>query len=54
MPARWYPVNIKEKPQLLSASPTTIITVITSGSYGIASLSIQLDVRNSNGIVAIF
>jgi hypothetical protein len=44
MSARWYPVRIKAKPQLLSSSPTSIITVITSSSYGIASLSIQLGV----------
>jgi hypothetical protein len=30
--------EIKEKPQFLSSSPTSIITVITSSSYGIASL----------------
>jgi hypothetical protein len=45
MSARWYPVRIKAKPQLLSSSPTSIITVITSSSYGIASLSTQLGVR---------
>jgi hypothetical protein len=33
------------KPQFLSFSPTSIITVITSNSYGIASLSTQLGVR---------
>jgi hypothetical protein len=32
------------KPQFLSFSPTSIITVITSNSYGIASLSTQLGV----------
>jgi hypothetical protein len=36
--------KIKSNPQLLSASPTSIITVIISRSYGIASLSTQLDV----------
>jgi hypothetical protein len=45
MSARWYPVKIKSNPQFLSASPTSIITVITSSSYGIASLSTQLGVR---------
>jgi hypothetical protein len=44
MSARWYPVRIKAKPQLLSSSPTSIITVITSSSYGIASLSTHLGV----------
>ena len=44
MSARWYPVKIKSNPQFLSASPTSIITVITSRSYGIASLSSQLGV----------
>jgi hypothetical protein len=44
MSARWYPVKIKSNPQLLNASPTSIITVITSSSYGIASLSTQLGV----------
>jgi hypothetical protein len=34
----------KRKPQFLSSSPTSIITVITSSSYGIASLSTQLGV----------
>jgi hypothetical protein len=34
----------KIKFPLLSASPTSIITVITSSSYGIASLSTQLGV----------
>jgi hypothetical protein len=34
----------KSNPQFLSASPTSIITVITSRSYGIASLSTQLGV----------
>jgi hypothetical protein len=34
----------KSKTPLLSASPTSIITVITSRSYGIASLSSQLGV----------
>jgi hypothetical protein len=38
MSARWYPVRIKAKPQLLSCSPTSIITVITSSLYGIALL----------------
>jgi|TARA_B110000971_G_scaffold146500_1_gene149570 hypothetical protein len=38
MPARWYPVKIKAKPLSLSSSPTSIITVITNSSYGIASL----------------
>jgi hypothetical protein len=33
------------EPQFLSFSPTSIITVITSNSYGIASLSTQLGVR---------
>jgi hypothetical protein len=46
MSARSYPVKIKAKPQFLSASPTLIITVITSSSYGIASLSTQLGVRH--------
>jgi hypothetical protein len=46
MSARWYPVKIKEKPQFLGASPTSIITVLTSSSYGIASLSTQLGVRH--------
>jgi hypothetical protein len=45
MSARWYPVKIKSNPQFLSASPTSIITVITSRSYGIASLSTQLGVK---------
>jgi prostaglandin-endoperoxide synthase 2 len=44
MSARWYPVKIKAKPQLLSSPPTSNITVITSSSYGIASLSTQLGV----------
>jgi hypothetical protein len=30
MSARWYPVKKISNPQLLSASPTSIITVITS------------------------
>jgi hypothetical protein len=34
----------KRKPQFLSSSPTLIITVITSSSYGIASLFTQLGV----------
>jgi hypothetical protein len=38
MSARWYPVKNKVNPQFLSAAPTSIITVITSSSYGIASL----------------
>jgi len=44
MPARWYPFRINAKTQLLSASPTSIITVVTSRSYGIASLFTQLGV----------
>jgi hypothetical protein len=38
-------VKIKSNPQFLSASPTSITTVITSSSYGIASLSSQLGIR---------
>jgi hypothetical protein len=34
----------KRNPQFLSASPTSVITAITSRSYGIASLSSQLGV----------
>jgi hypothetical protein len=45
MSARWYPVKIKSTPHFLSVSPTSIITVITSSSYGIASLSTHLGVR---------
>jgi hypothetical protein len=37
------------KPQFLSFSPTSIITVITSNSYGIASLSTQLGVGPDRG-----
>jgi amino acid transporter len=47
MPARWYPVKIKAKPLSLSSSPTSIITVITNSSYGIASLSTQLGVMHT-------
>jgi hypothetical protein len=46
MSARSYPVKIKSNPQFLSASPASIITVITSRSYGIASLSTQLGVMH--------
>jgi hypothetical protein len=34
----------KANPQFLSVAPTSIITIITSSSYGIASLSTQLGV----------
>jgi hypothetical protein len=37
------------KPQFLSTSPPSIITVITSSSYGIASLSTQLGVMPQGG-----
>jgi hypothetical protein len=40
----------KSNPQFLSASPTSIITAITSRSYGIASLSTQLGVRQSREV----
>jgi hypothetical protein len=42
--------KIKSNPRLLSASPTSIITVITSSSYGIASLSTQLGVSCQDGM----
>jgi hypothetical protein len=42
------------KPQFLSFSPTSIITVITSSSYGIASLSTSWALRGKKLIVGMY